>query len=146
VRPNRVLVTVAAAVICLVVSATPANATTDPYGRVLNVLPPGQSGGINAAELALVVLGDPQGRVAVDGRNAPPNFANQLEMYDALGRLDPGQIADADLTKYYKEAGFEPDKVVRQMRPKAGATIRWDSFGVPYIKGATRADVAWGAG
>jgi acyl-homoserine lactone acylase PvdQ len=146
VRPNRVLVTVAAAVICLVVSATPANATTDPYGRVLNVLPPGQSGGINAAELALVVLGDPQGRVAVDGRNAPPNFANQLEMYDALGRLDPGQIADADLTKYYKEAGFEPDKVVRQMRPKAGVTIRWDSFGVPYIKGATRADVAWGAG
>ena len=145
-RRNKVLVAVAAVVIGLVGSATPAGAAADPFGRVLNILPPGQSGGINAAELALVLLGDPVGRIAVDGRNAPPNFANQLEMYDALGRLNPDQIAAADLTNYYKDAGFEPDTVVRQLRPKSGVTIRWDSFGVPYITGATRADVAWGAG
>jgi acyl-homoserine lactone acylase PvdQ len=145
VRPSRILVAMAAAV-GLVMAATPAGAVDDPYGRVLNILPPGQSGGINAIELALVLAGDPEGRVAVDGRNAPRNFANQLEMYDGLNRLTPGQIATADLTKYYKEAGFEPDRVVRQVRPKTGVTIRWDSYGVPYIKGDTRADVAWGAG
>ncbi|HEU5156082.1 MAG TPA: penicillin acylase family protein [Streptosporangiaceae bacterium] len=148
-RRNRVLVAVAAVMMSLagsVTSADAAAAAADPYGRVLNILPPGQSGSINAAELAAVLLGDPVGRVAIDGRNAPRNFADQLEMYDALGRLSPGQIAGADLSKYYKDAGFEPDTVVRQARPKSGVTIRWDSFGVPYIKGATRADVAWGAG
>lgn len=150
---NRVMVAAAALVIGLAGYATPAAAAAaaaaaapDPYGRVLNILPPGQSGGINAAELATVLLGDPVNRVAIDGKNAPPNFANQLEMYDTLGTQDRGQIAGADLSKYYKDAGFEPDTVVRQARPKSGVTIRWDSFGVPYIKGTTRTDVAWGAG
>jgi acyl-homoserine lactone acylase PvdQ len=150
VRRNKVVVAMAAVVIGLAGATTSAEAeaaaAADPYGQVLNILPPGQSGGINAAELAAVLLGDPVGRVAVDGRNAPRNFADQLEMYDALGRLDPSQIAGADLSAYYKDAGFEPDTVVRQLRPRSGVTIRWDSFGVPYIKGATRADVAWGAG
>jgi acyl-homoserine lactone acylase PvdQ len=146
VRRRRLLVAVAAVATGLVTSATPAGADADPYGRVLNILPPGQSGGINAAELATVLLGDPAGRVAVDGKNAPRNFADQLELYDALGRLGPDQVANSDLTKFYKKAGFEPDRVVREARPKPGVTIRWDSYGVPYIKGATRADVAWGAG
>jgi acyl-homoserine lactone acylase PvdQ len=145
-RRSRLLTAAAVVAIGLVTPATPVHAAADPYGRVLNILPPGQSGGINATDLAKVLLGDPQGRVAVDGKNAPKNFANQLEMYDALGKLSPGEIANADLTTYYKDAGFEPDTVVRQVQPKPGVTIRWDSFGVPYITGATKADVAWGAG
>ena len=55
--------------------ATPAG--PGEYPGVRNILPPGQSGSINAVEAAQVAAGDPQGRVAVDGQNAPPNVANQ---------------------------------------------------------------------
>ncbi|MGH3712475.1 MAG: penicillin acylase family protein [Micromonosporaceae bacterium] len=122
--------------------------TTADYGEVFNVMPPGQSGTITAAKLATVLAGDPTGRTAVDGRNAPRNFANQWEMYDALGRLTPAQIRGAELTRYFKPAGFgvPPDQVLKVEQPKPGVTITWDSFGVPHIKGATYSDVAWGAG
>ena len=56
---------------------------------MLNILPPGQSGTVTATDAAKVVAGDPQGRVAIDGKNAPRNFANQLEMYDALNTVAP---------------------------------------------------------
>lgn len=145
-RPSRIMAASAAVLIGLLTQPTAVQAADDPYGETLSIMPPGQSGSINAAELAVVLLGDPEGRVAVDGKNAPANFADQLEMYDAFNRLSPGEINGADLTKYYKAAGFEPDRVVRTAKPKPGVTIRWDSYGVPYIKGETRADVAWGAG
>ncbi len=74
---------------------------------MLNILPPGQSGTVTATDVAKVVAGDPQGRVAIEGRNAPSNFADQLEMYDALNTVAPGSLKAGDLTKYYKPATFD---------------------------------------
>ncbi|HET7356928.1 MAG TPA: hypothetical protein VFJ09_09675, partial [Nocardioidaceae bacterium] len=108
----------------------------DPYGAVWNILPPGQSGTITATDLATVIAGDPN-RVAVDGKNAPPNFANQLEMYDALTRQRPGTITRADIERLYKPEGFTPAHVTKQETPEQGVTISWDGYGVPYIKGTT---------
>ena len=118
------------------------------YPGVRNILPPGQSGSINAVEAAQVAAGDPQGRVAVDGQNAPPNFANQLEMYDALNHADLDGLTDGQLSAYYKDAPLtlSDRDAVRTDRPKSGVVIRWDSFGVPYIEGRTREDAAFGSG
>ena len=126
----------------------PASAAEPDYGTVLNILPPGQSGTITATDFAKVLAGDPQGRVARDGHNAPPNFADQLEMYDALNTVDPGSIGEGDLSRFYKPATFDvpADQVRRVETPRPGVRITWDTFGVPHVKGASRADVAWGAG
>src|SRR3954469_25082913 len=128
--------------------ASAAPAGPGEYPGVRNILPPGQSGSINAAEAAQVAAGDPQNRVAVDGKNAPPNFANQLEMYDALNHADLGQLTDGQLASFYKDAPLTLSNkdAVRTDRPKSGVVIRWDSFGVPYIEGKTREDAAWGSG
>ncbi|MGZ4721377.1 penicillin acylase family protein [Oryzihumus sp.] len=137
---------VATAVVAVAPGATAAG-TPDPLeGAVRNVLPPGQSGSIDAAKLATVVAGDSQGRVAVEGRNAPPNFADQLEMYDGLNRLDPASVSAGDVSRLYKRAGFTPDTVVRSATPRPGVRIRWDAYGVPYVDGQSAEDVAFGAG
>ena len=103
------------------------------YPGVRNILPPGQSGSINAAEAAQVAAGDPQGRVAVDGKNAPRNFADQLEMYDALNHADLGSLSEGQLSSFYKDAPLtlRNKDAVRTDRPTSGVVIRWDSFGVP---------------
>ena len=119
---------------------------SDRYGQVWNIAPPGQSGGINAAELALVLATDPLNRVAVDGVNAPPNFADQLETYDALTTVRPGSIDTGEIDRYYKDGGFQPARVTREEAPADGVRIRWDEYGVPYVHGATYADTLWGAG
>ncbi|WP_167760495.1 penicillin acylase family protein [Blastococcus sp. CT_GayMR16] len=126
--------------------ATPAG--PGEYPGVRNILPPGQSGSINAAEAAQVAAGDPQGRVAVDGQNAPANFADQLEMYDALNHADLGGLTDGQLSAFYKDAPLTLSNrdAVRTDRPKFGVIIRWDSFAVPYIEGKTREDAAFGSG
>ena len=126
----------------------PARAAEPDYGEVLDILPPGQSGTVTATDLAKVVAGDPQSRVARDGQNAPRNFADQLEMYDALNTVAPGSLTDADLTKYYKPSTFDvpADQVLRTETPKPGVQITWDTHGVPHVHGDTREDVAWGAG
>jgi len=126
-----------------------ADGSTEPaYGTVLNILPPGQSGTITATDLAKVAAGDPQHRVAVDGQNAPPHFADQLEMYDALNKVAPSSLTEASLTRYYKPSTFEipAGQVTSSVTPKAGVQIQWDTYGVPHVHGDSRDDVAFGAG
>ena len=144
-RPASV---VAVAVAALVAVTVPASADEQDYGAVLNILPPGQSGTVTATDVAQVVATDPEHRIARDGVNAPPHFADQLEKYDALNTADPSRIAESDLSRYYKASTFEVpvDRVQRVERPKAGVVITWDTDGVPHVKGATNADVAYGAG
>src|SRR5919198_908776 len=110
-----------AAVMATVAPTAPgqAGAPGDPgparYGRVLDVMPPGQSGTVTTADLVKVVAGDPTGRTARDGKNAPDNFADQLEMYDALNTVRPSSLTGADLDAYYKDSSdFVPDEVVRE--------------------------------
>jgi hypothetical protein len=157
------LALVAAAALTMVTGAAPATATArDPYGQVLNVLPPGSDGNVDAAELFTLGPGkvaaqpgslfdelqDPKSFFTTATPDAPPHFADQLEQYDALNRADPGSLTDARLADYFKDAslGVDPADVVRTERPRPGVTIQWDKAGVPHITGATDADVAYGAG
>jgi acyl-homoserine lactone acylase PvdQ len=118
------------------------------YPGVRNILPPGQSGSMNASDAAVSALGDPLGRRGTDGENAPANFADQLEMYDALNHADLSALTEEDLSRYYKDAPLTltDDGAVRKEHPKDGVVVRWDDFGVPYIEGTTREDAAWGSG
>jgi acyl-homoserine lactone acylase PvdQ len=111
---------------------------------VRNIVPAGQRGTINALQLVQVLLGG--GLTAEDGKNAPPNYADQLEMYDDLAKHKPGAITDAVVDKDYKKAGFVPEKVVSTETPKDGVTIVRDAYGVPYITGKTYNDTMFGAG
>ena len=123
--------------------ATPAGATPGASGKhgdqpgVMNVLPPGQSGSVNAAEAALAQTG-----------TLPENFANQLEMYDAFNRADLSALTEDQLGNYYKDAPLtlKNADAVRIDKPKQGVVVKWDDFGVPYIEGKTREDAAFGSG
>lgn len=124
-------------------------------GQVLNILPPGSHGNVDGQ--TLVTLGATNLPAALMTQSAPSttatatvpaNFADQLEMYDALGKVSPGTLSDGDLTKYYKNArlGIADADVVSTETPRPGVTIKRDAFGVPHIKGTTDADVAFGSG
>ncbi|MGB8649703.1 MAG: penicillin acylase family protein [Mycobacteriales bacterium] len=159
----RFLVLPCAALLSAVAVAGPAAAgSRDPYGEVLNVLPPGSSGNVDAA--ALLALGpgkvaadptsllsglqDPKGLFTTATPTAPASFADQLEKYDALNTAAPRSLTDAALGHYFKDAslGVAPADVVRTETPRPGVTIQWDTDGVPHITGRTDADVAYGAG
>ncbi|RBY96613.1 hypothetical protein DQ237_08290 [Blastococcus sp. TF02-8] len=148
----RRIATVLAAGAVVVAGAVPATATpTEPpvdQPGVRNVLPPGQSGGMTLPAAAGAILGDPAGRAAVDGRNAPENFADQLEMYDALNHADLGALTEGSLGDFYKDARLTltDDEAVSVDRPRDGVVIRRDEFGVPYIEADTREDAAWASG
>lgn len=160
-RARLVLVTTAA-LAALAVAAPASGSAHDPYGQVLNVLPPGSDGNVDAAELFALGPGkvaaqpgslfdelqDPKSFFTTATPQSPPNFADQLEKYDGLNRADPRALTDARLADYFKDAslGVDPADVVRTDRPRPGVTIQWDKDGVPHITGATDADVAYGAG
>lgn len=112
------------------------------YGYVRNILPPGSSGTVDALDLAEVG----PSLVAEEGKNAPANFADQLEMYDRLTTHAPYSLDKQDLDGLFKGAGFTPERVVREESPRTGTEIRWDQFGVPYITGTTYDDVMFGSG
>jgi acyl-homoserine lactone acylase PvdQ len=140
-----------------------ASAADDPtaytrHGEVLNILPPGSRGNVDIP--TLVQLGvtnlpnvfstpsDPKGALATANATSPTNFADQLEMYDALSKTSPGQIDEQSLTKYYKDArlGVADADVVSTETPRPGVTIKRDKFGVPHITGTTYENVEYGAG
>ena len=37
----------------------------------------------------------------------PENFADQLEMYDAINTTAPGQLAEGDLAQYFKDSPID---------------------------------------
>ena len=93
------------------------------FGTVRNVLPPGQAGSVPAV----------------------PNSTDQISLYDGLTPLE-GNVGPDVVGRFFKDAAFgEPaGGVVTQ--PRAGVTVRRDSWGVPHVNGVTRADVMFGAG
>jgi acyl-homoserine lactone acylase PvdQ len=138
----------ASALVASTALVLPGSAAPDPFsftahGQVLNILPPGSRGNVDLQALATLGLST-RGTTATP--TSPSGFADQLEMYDALGRITPGQ--HLDLNRYYKDArlGVDPKDVVEVENPKPGVEIKRDRFGVPHIFGSTDYDVAWGAG
>jgi acyl-homoserine lactone acylase PvdQ len=148
VRRLAVLTIGTAVVAALATPAAAEPAQPGDHGGVMNILPPGSVGTMTVPGAVGGVLGDPLGRQAVDGANAPENFADQLEMYDALNHADLGALTEGRLGEFYKDAPLTitDDEAVSVERPTDGVVIRRDAFGVPYIEGTTREDAAWGSG
>ena len=110
------------------------------YGNLWNVLPPGSNGNVTALDVAAL------GGSTTATATSPAHFADQLEMYDALTKRDPGSITRADIEQLYKREDFTPATVVSTKSPRPGLTIQRDAFGVPFITGATFEDTEFGAG
>lgn len=119
-------------------AAEPAGYGANDSGGFLNVLPPGQTGHINALQLA-------QNQLAY----APPaHFDDQRALYNDLLYASP-TLTDADVPKFFKDAtfGVRPEDVERTYSPRPGVTIVRDrAYGVPRIYGDTDEDVMFGAG
>lgn len=106
-------------------------------GRFYNILPPGQHGSANGMDALMF-----------EGQGAhPAHFDDQLAMYANLVYNSPG-LPEADITKYFKVAGFTVAQadVTRVENPRAGVTIVRDRFDIPHIYGNSAADVFFGVG
>ncbi|HVM27948.1 MAG TPA: penicillin acylase family protein [Mycobacteriales bacterium] len=114
----------------------------DAGGAVLNILPPGSRGNVTVPQALQV------GPSRTADGEAPPNFADQLEQYDAINTVDPASLTEADLPDFFKDAGIDlpADQAVSTLQPRPGVTIRRDAAGVPFVTGQTAEDVAYGAG
>jgi len=79
----------------------------------------------------------------------PPGADTEALMYDGLTPLF-GQVAPADLTRYFKSqrlgATGMPGPTRVEPTPRRGLTIVRDRFNVPHLTGRTRDDLVWGAG
>jgi len=123
--------------------APAAAAQVEPYGThdaggFRNVLPPGEKGTDNAAEL-----------VAYLSTGAyPEHWTDQQPLYDDLLLAEP-TLTDKDVPKYFKDAtfGVRAGEVESTVTPRPGVTIQRDSaYGIPHVYGDTRADAMFGAG
>ena len=127
----------------LALASVPATAQVQPYqtndGRGFrNILPSGQNGLFNAAEL---------GTFTSSGAR-PAHSDDQLRMYGDLVYASPGLTAER-LPEFFKDASFGvgPDDVERTYKPRDDVTVVRDKrFGVPHIYGTTRAGTMFGAG
>jgi acyl-homoserine lactone acylase PvdQ len=114
----------------------------EPYGAhdaggFHNILPPGENGLANAAQI-----------LSFEATHAyPPHSNDQLGMYANLLYGSKG-LTDAQIGNYYKDAtfGVKPDQVESTYSPRSDVTIERDSYGVPHIYGATRDGAMFGAG
>ena len=102
-----------------------------------SILPPGQNGHDNAAQVAAFQ--------ATGAR--PDNNSDQLPMYDGLVQATPG-LTPADISKYFKDASFgvRPEDVVRTYNPRPDVTVQRDTFGVPHVYGETDEATMFGVG
>src|SRR4051794_14633190 len=139
----RFAVLATAATAALALAATPAQAAVQPFGAndaggFRNVLPPGEAGTDNAAQLAAYQA----------FKSRPAHWMDQQPLYDNLVYASPGLTHD-QIGDYYKDATFGvPDgQTDTTETPRAGVSIVRDKqYGVPHIYGTTRADTMFGAG
>jgi acyl-homoserine lactone acylase PvdQ len=139
----------------LIVGATALTVSTPPasFGRTsapqpyrsgdesvvaLNILPPGQGGYMNSADLL-----ESQGSGEV-----PDHFTDQRGIYADLIQGADG-LSERRLGDYFKDASFgvRPEDIAREYSPRDGVTILRDAgYNVPHIYGETRGDTMFGAG
>jgi hypothetical protein len=94
------------------------------YSRhAYNILPPGQAG--------TFVL--------------TANSRDQLPLFDALTPLRE-DVSARDLRRFFKSARFGAGTEASREEPRPGLTIVRDNYGVPHIRGRTRALVSFGSG
>src|SRR3954452_3635406 len=137
-----VLATAATAALALA-AATPAEAAVEAYGAndaggFRNVLPPGEAGTDNAAQLAAYQA----------FKSRPSHWMGQQPLYENLLYAAP-TLTHEQIGDFYKDATFGvPDGQTESTEsPRPGVTIVRDKqYGVPHIYGDARADVMFGAG
>jgi acyl-homoserine lactone acylase PvdQ len=136
--------TLLCALACLALPAGAAAAVTpQPYGTndaggFRNVLPSGENGLDNAAQLAQFQLNG----------SYPPHYADQLPLYANLLYASPA-LTPAQIPNYFKDAtfGVREGDTASSESPRSDVTIvRDNSFGIPHIYGSTRSGVMFGAG
>jgi acyl-homoserine lactone acylase PvdQ len=140
---GRALAAAATLVCAFGATAAHAEAPVQPYGQndaggFRNVLPAGENGLDNAAQLAEFQLNG----------TYPPHFADQLPLYANLLYASPSLTA-GQIGNYFKDAtfGVKADDLASVESPRSDVTIERDrSFGVPHIYGSTRAGTMFGAG
>src|SRR5436190_4380846 len=118
-------------------AAIPPYGTHD-AGGFRNVLPPGEAGTDNAAQLA---------QFQATG-SYPPHWTDQQPLYDKLIQGAEG-LTNAKIPDYYKDAtfGVKPGDVESTTQPKPGVKIIRDrQYGIPHIYGRTRGDTMFGEG
>ncbi len=131
------------AIVGVALLLAPAAHAVEPYGThdaggFRNVLPPGEAGTDNAAQLAQFQLNG----------TYPDHWTDQQPLYDDLISASP-QLTNAQVPNYFKDAtfGVRQGQVESTTTPRPGVTIIRDrKYGVPHIYGDTRADVMFGEG
>jgi acyl-homoserine lactone acylase PvdQ len=119
-------------------AAPPQPYGTNDAGGFRNVLPPGENGLANLAQI-----------FSFRGTGAlPPHFADQQPLYENLVYGAP-TLTDGGVAGYFKDAtfGVQPAEVASTIEPRPGVTIVRDAaYGIPHIYGDTRAGTMFGAG
>src|SRR3954469_1986103 len=132
-----------AATAALALAAAPAQAAVQPFGAndaggFRNVLPPGEAGTDNVAQLAAYQA----------FKSRPSHWMDQQSLYENLLYASPTLTHDK-IGDYYKDATFGvPDGQTESTEsPQPGVTIVRDkAYGVAHIYGDTDDDVEFGAG
>src|SRR3954469_12942296 len=140
---RRLAASLVLALLALLLAAAVGAAAPEPYQQgdfkgFRNILPPGENGFDNAAQLA-----------AFEANGTYPAHANdQLGMYGDLVHVAPNLKA-GDIDKYFKDGSFgvKPDDVDRTYSPRSDVTIVRDKgFGTGHVYGDTRSGTMFGAG
>lgn len=113
------------------------------HGQAMSILPPGENGTVNAAQIAAFEL----------TKSRAPYSQDQLGKYENLLYGYP-TLTDKTLGSYYDDESFgvRPGDVIRTEQPSSSqfptgeVKIVRDSHDVPHIYGATDAAAAFGAG
>jgi len=110
---------------------------TDDYGGFHAILPPGNNGFDDDAQLLQFET----------SKSYPPNMDNQLDMYQNL-LWGASTLTDATIPDYFTDAtfGVKPGDVTGTFTPEPGVTIEYDNYGIPHIYGDTRPELMFGAG
>ncbi|MBA2240770.1 MAG: penicillin acylase family protein [Solirubrobacterales bacterium] len=151
---NRALLVTLAATLAAVLLAVPSAALAqlppdgpepgayqeDDAGGFLNIIPPGQNGHTNGADIAAFFA---------TGQR-PPHSDDQIQMYeDLVYAYDNPGFDRGSLTDYFKDASFgvPAGEAERTYSPRPDVTIVRDSdFGVPHIYGSDRSGAMFGIG
>jgi len=108
-------------------------------GQAMNILPPGENGLVNAAQLA---------KFEKNGQR-PPHSQDQLAPYENL-EFSYRSLTDATLHNYYLDESFgvKPGQVIRTEHPSphVPVVIYRDEHDIPHIYGKTNPALAFGAG
>jgi acyl-homoserine lactone acylase PvdQ len=140
---RRLIAGFAVALLAAFAASTAAFGAAEPYQQgdfkgFRNILPPGENGFDNAAQLA-----------AFEANGTyPPHATDQLAMYGDLVHVAP-HLKVEDIGKYFKDGSFgvKPDDVERTYSPRSDVTIVRDKgFGTGHVYGDTRSGTMFGAG